>query len=236
MTSNALLHSTIAHIVHSHDGTMLRLTLDDTDASMAHSEGFDITINATLEEILSHLEPCLPKHFMDDATWQALSPKLKELADHELSQASEAIQSIPSVGPISQDMPAEILQLYIETINRTGDFRVDLLPYVEASELAMARIHNRHTNPTLFSEVSLGKSWDAEFHHGPLEDLIELAINADDLERDIASENSSEQAAFGDSAPGSYRTHLLARLSAMELQYAVDCHPDAEDEPGLSPG
>lgn len=220
------------HLIFNAYGDLQRLTTNDTDAEMAAVEGLTVTTNAGVEEILSYLGPTPATEVMDDQTWQALAPALKHTADH---QENPYDRSAPSIGATPLDIPDEVLGMFTTALCRIYDSYADLQAYVEINEVRSARQHNRQANLSLFAEHSLEASWDAQYEDS-LDQLEEYAEAANEWAGEVSSQNASERAAYGDSAPGSYRAEVLSDLSARVSQYALEHYPEDKMSSGMSPG
>lgn len=229
-----------AHMIHDSDGQLSRVTVNDDDAQMAQAEGKCVTTNATAEEIFDAFMPTLPLRLMDDAAWQHLAPWLKSEADQIAKNTGnpkdDGFPYQPGTmlfNPPAPDLPEPLFDLYADTLEQVFSVRHDLHAFIALAEIGFARQAGRKVNESLFTAETLQMSWEA-FFDDPFDEVEEQATRAEIFAEEVATQNASERSAYGDSAPGSLRTELIARLMAKELAYALEQYPEEKKTTSLS--
>ena len=220
-----------AHLIWSDHGELEQVTTDESVYERAKADGKLLTPNAAAETIARELLPLNASDFMDNVTWQAVADSLKDLADREQQNPAVIYDRSPQpMPPTPPDLPQALISTRATALISSFVPEIDLAPYIELNELSFAHASSRDINLDLFDNESLKCSWHDQFLQTDEYDLEQYLIQIDEMR----SENASERAAFGDSAPGSHRQDMLGRLEEKEIIYSLDIKEAQKSSP--SPG
>jgi len=222
----------LAHMIRNTHGELERISLCDTEASMAETEGHTVTVNATADDIAEEMLPLPASEYMDDKTWTAIAPGLKALADHFEKNPTQYDRWPAIMPPTSPDLPDDLIPARMNALGRMFHAPLDLTAYIELNELAFARAADRPANKDLFKDESWTADWNSIYQED-LETLDQRSIAISEM----MSEHASEKAAFGDGPPGSHRKDVLGDLEQQEIDFAIKTYfgPEGENTQSAEP-
>lgn len=198
------------HEIRSTYGELLRISTNDTEADMASREGYSVHTNVPLFEALDDIIPQgVPLNTMDDATWRTVR---SEMATRQCDD-----KSLSPINP--PDLPVVLANRRLNLVLRYWTPE-SVQSYVELSEIVMAGHNRRPVEKGVFSPESQASSFNAYFEMS-YEEVSEHLENTSIQASEIAAENASERAAFGDSAPGSAINEAINEQYIRELDYAL---------------
>lgn len=208
------------HAIYHSDGNLRRITMDDTDAEMAATEGQTVSYNIPVFEVLDDvINSGPPSETMDDKTWRFIR------SDLVTGKAEE--NAISPVNP--PDLPFVLASQRLSLVLRFFNPQ-SAQSYAELSEIIMAGNNRRDVERGIFSKESQAASFAAELQE-PLDQLWEAYEIADEYAGEISTQNRSERALYGDSGPGSAIAEAFANQRAIEMKYVLDILDDEKEEP-----
>ena len=223
-------HDVIGHMIYDWNDELARVTTDDTDAEMAQMEGGTVVINATAEDVLVELPPRRAMDVMSGSTWDEISGKLQRFAEYVeagIHEPNEDLSSVAIIPSTPMDMPLELVDRRMDTLQSIYDPGHDMTAWIELQELLFSGHHERPINTTRLRTDATVSSFNNGMINRDAEALEQESIAIGER----LAENASERSAFGDSAPGTYRSDAIDRMQDREIDYALDIKKQSESAP-----
>jgi hypothetical protein len=213
-----------AHLLFDVHGNLVRVTNDDTEASMAESEGLDVSTNATAKEVAEELGSRPPFEVMDDVCWRAaVAPALRKLADTYLlaDYANPLFETTP------RDLPFRLASMRLVCISEVFAPIHDLGCYVEAAEVVMATKHDRPVSAPLLGDMSLASHYFA-YLDNPRDVLVDAYLTAQEHSAQLGYTQLQGQYL----TDREKRDILRASQEEAELKHILDLHQEALADAG----
>lgn len=220
-SAGATSSADLFHAIYTSTGDLTKITMNDTESSMAQAEGLTVVTNTTADELLDDLIGCHSLlDLMDKQTWQSFAKTVLDTIDRDGDPLVFSVNSY--------DLPLPLAERRLDIVERFMD-PSSLRSWVELSEIVMAREQQRPVDASLLNAESAADRF-ADRYKVAMDTLEQQHEWAQNYAHELGCENASEQAAFGDSGPGSAKAAALANYVEYEAKFLVDHWPAMQDD------